>query len=81
MLIYKNADAAVQLFSSSSPEAAAILGEAVPALATGGDYKVLLVQPENQGRYSELPRDYEAPTCHNIDCSTTYVAKTLSCMN
>ena len=51
MLIYKNADAAVQLFSSSSPEAAAILGEAVPALATGGDYKVLLVQPENQGRY------------------------------
>ena len=29
-------------------QARAILGEAVPALATGGDYKVLLVQPEDQ---------------------------------
>ena len=48
MLIYKNADATVQLFTYDSPESNAILGEAVPSLATGGDYKVLLVQPEDQ---------------------------------
>ena len=48
MLVYKNADAAVQLFSGESPRARQILGEALPALATQGDYKVLLVQPEDQ---------------------------------
>ena len=48
MLIYKDADATVQLFSSDSPRARQVLGEAIPALATGGDYKVLLVQPEDQ---------------------------------
>ena len=48
MLVYKNSDAAVQLFSGDSPKVRKILTEALPALATQKDYKVLLVQPENQ---------------------------------
>ena len=49
MLVYKNAEAALQLFGGEpSPEAQKILGAVLPALATNGDYKVLLVQPENQ---------------------------------
>merc|ERR1712037_467775 len=49
MLVYKNAEAALQLFGGEpSAEAQKILGAVLPALATNGDYKVLLVQPENQ---------------------------------
>ena len=48
MLVYKNSDAAVQLFSGDSPQARKILKETLPALATQKDYKVLLVQPDNQ---------------------------------
>ena len=48
MLVYKNSDAAVQLFGGDSAEARKILTAALPALATQKDYKVLLVQPENQ---------------------------------
>jgi len=52
MLVYKNAEAALQLFGPSPDQLDAktqkILGAVLPALATNGDYKVLLVQPENQ---------------------------------
>ena len=37
MLVYKNSDAAVQLFSGDSPKARKILGETLPALATQKD--------------------------------------------
>ena len=48
MLVYQSGEAAIQLFSGDSPQARKILGAALPALATQGDYKVLLVQPEDQ---------------------------------
>ena len=48
MLVYQSGEAAIQLFSGDSPEARKILGAALPALASQGDYKVLLVQPEDQ---------------------------------
>jgi len=48
MLVYQSADAAIQLFSSDSPRARKILGQVLPALSTNGDYKVLLVQPDDQ---------------------------------
>ena len=40
MLVYQSGEAAIQLFSGDSPEARKILGAALPALATQGDYKV-----------------------------------------
>jgi len=48
MLVYQSADAGLQLFNSSTPEAREILGKVLPALSTQGDYKVLFVQPEDQ---------------------------------
>ena len=40
MLVYQSGEAAIQLFSGDSPQAQKILGAALPALATNGDYKV-----------------------------------------
>ena len=40
MLVYQSGEAAIQLFSGDSPQARKILGAALPALATQGDYKV-----------------------------------------
>ena len=48
MLVYQSGEAAIQLFSGDSQQARKILGAALPSLATQGDYKVLLVQPEDQ---------------------------------
>ena len=42
MLVYQSDEAAIQLFSGDSPQARKILGAALPALATQGDYKVIL---------------------------------------
>ena len=42
MLVYQSADAGLQLFNSSTPEAIEILGKVLPALSTQGDYKVKL---------------------------------------
>ena len=40
MLVYQSAEAGLQLFNSSTPEAAEILGKVLPALSSQGDYKV-----------------------------------------
>ena len=64
LLVYKNADAAIQLFTGSSPEAQKILGAVLPALATQGDYKVLLVQPENQDWDANLVARYPGNLIH-----------------
>ena len=48
MLVYQSSEGALQLFGTTSPEGAEILGKILPALAGGGDYKVLLVQPHDQ---------------------------------
>ena len=44
MLVYQSGEAAIQLFSGDSPEARKILGAALPALATQGDYKVIILR-------------------------------------
>lgn len=48
MLVYQSGEAAIQLFSGDSPQARKILGAALPALATQGDYKVSLMIFLNQ---------------------------------
>ena len=53
MLVYQSGEAAIQLFSGDSPEARKILGAALPALATQGDYKVKWNLNED--------RDYKVP--------------------
>eukprot|EP00092_Neocalanus_flemingeri_P005668 GFUD01006106.1.p1 GENE.GFUD01006106.1~~GFUD01006106.1.p1 ORF type:complete len:527 (-),score=118.65 GFUD01006106.1:49-1629(-) len=48
MLVYQGAEETVQLFTADSPQVRDTLGAVLPALATSGDYKVLLVQPHDQ---------------------------------
>ena len=53
MLVYQSGEAAIQLFSGDSPQARKILGAALPALATQGDYKVNTTFPALQQRSAQ----------------------------